>query len=317
MRGFAVEALTGPPFPSRVHPAAARAATTSARWASELGLVATAENAERLSRANAADLAGRACPDADADRLALLTDLVTWLFAFDDSCDDDGLGADPARISPTVAGLIDVLDLLGAPAPAALLAETGPVGAALHDLCRRVRAYEVPGLLLRFTGQLRDYLLALVWEAANRERDRVPGISEYVRMRRHTSAVHPSFTLTDLAHDAFPTGEALADPRLIALDRVAVDLVCWCNDVISYEKERRLSKDGLNLTVAIAQETGTDEQSALLATAERFNNELARYTDLETVLLADGDQDTVRFATARRCWIRGTYDWSLRADRYA
>ncbi|MEH1016685.1 terpene synthase [Micromonospora sp. CPCC 206060] len=316
MRGLAVAALTRPPFPSRVHSGVAEAGATSARWASEFGLVATTATAERLAQANPADLAGRACPDADSDRLLLLTDLVTWLFAFDDSCDDDGLGADPARLSPTVVRLLDILDLLGVPAPAGPLAAAGPFGVALHDLCRRARDVAPPGLLLRFAGQLRDYLLALLWEAANRERDRVPGVAEYVRMRRYTGAVQPSFTLTDLAHDAFPVSGRLADPRLTALDAVAADLVCWCNDAFSYDKEHRLSRDGHNLTVAIARETGQDERAALLATAGRFNAGLRRYAELESALLTDGEPAVVRFAAARRCWIRGTYDWSLNAARY-
>ncbi|MBO4206051.1 terpene synthase family protein [Micromonospora echinofusca] len=316
MRGLAVAALTMPPFPSRVHAEASGAGVESARWAAEFGLVTTTATARRLAQASPAELAGRACPDADSHRLRLLTDLVTWLFAFDDNCDDDGLGADPAQLSPLVVHLLDVLDLLGGPTPAGSLGAAGPFGAALHDLCRRAREVAPPALLLRFAGQLRDYLLALLWEAANRERDRVPGVAEYVRMRRFTGAVQPSFTLTDLAHGAFPVSGRLADPRLTALDTVAADLVCWCNDAFSYDKEHRLSRDGHNLTVAIARETGQDEQAALLATAERFNAGLRRYAELESVLLADGDPAVDRFAAARRCWIRGTYDWSLHAARY-
>ncbi|MFK3982155.1 terpene synthase [Micromonospora sp. NPDC050397] len=317
MRSFAVVALIAPPFPARLNPHAAEAARRSARWATELGLIVTSDAARRLDRANAGDLAGRTCPDAAPERLGLLTDLITWLFAFDDACDDDGLGADPGRLSPVVSRLLDVLDLLGGDAPSGLLTAAGPTGAALHDLCRRLRESGQPDLLVRFTAQFRDYLLALLWEAANREHHRVPAVDEYVQMRRHTGAVHPSFTLTDHARDARPGWSELADPRLSALDRLAADLVCWCNDVFSYGKERRLEQDGHNLTLVIARENGQDEQTALTEAAGRFNTGLETYLEWEGSLLDGAEPAVERFVAGRRAWIRATYDWSMNASRYA
>ncbi|BCL12924.1 terpene synthase family protein [Micromonospora sagamiensis] len=316
MRSFALSTLREPPFPGRCHPAVAEVARESADWADRLGLTGSAESRRRLAGAAAADLAGRACPEAPVARLRLLTDLITWLFAVDDACDEDGLGDTPTRLAPTVAGLLDVLDLRGDPAPPALLGTTGPRGVALHDLCRRVRARARPAVLLAFTGQLREYLLALLWEAANREHRRVPGVAEYVQMRRHTGAVHPSFTLTDLAYDGPPPDER-TDPALAALETLAADLVCWCNDVFSYGKEYRLTGDGHNLVAAIAGEEQHAEQAALLAAAELFNRALAAYTERETALLRTADPATHRFVAARRGWIRATWDWSLAASRYA
>jgi len=167
MRTLVTTTLIGPPFVPQVNPYAVEVGARSARWAAEFGLVTGAEAATRLSRANAADLAGRACPDAEPEQLALLTDLVTWLFAFDDNCDDDGLGADPTRLSPAVARLLDVLDLLGGEAPAWSVTAAGPIGVALYDLCRRGRPPGPPRLLLRVTPPRRDYLLAPVWGAAH------------------------------------------------------------------------------------------------------------------------------------------------------
>jgi hypothetical protein len=313
MRDFAATALIGPPFPARTSRYAADVGARSSRWAAEIGLVATAAAATRLDRANAGDLAGRACPDADLDHLQLLADLFSWLFTFDDSCDDDGLGDDPNRLAPVVGRLLDVLDLLGGPDPAASAAAAGPTGVGLHDLCQRLRAQRQPYLLLRFTAQFRSYLLALLWEAANRQRDRVPAVEEYRQMRRHTGGVHPSFTLTDLAHHALPEPGRRADPRLSALDGLAADLVCWCNDLFSYDKE---SRDGHNLARAIAQETGQGEAAALAEAAGRFNAGIESYLRLEAAMLPGADPAVTRMLTARRCWIRGTYDWSLHSTRY-
>ncbi|ROT31189.1 terpene synthase [Micromonospora sp. HM5-17] len=316
MRAIAAESLTSPPFPARLSGHVGEIGDQSLRWATDLGLVATQDALRRLVRANAAELAGRACPDAQPEHLRLLTDLFTWLFAFDDTCDDDGLGRDPARLAPVVGRLLDVLDLLGGPAPPGLAAVAGPTGVALHDLCRRVRGQNLPHLLLRFTGQMRDYLLALLWEAANRERARVPAVAEYLQMRRHTGGVRPSLTLTDLAYGATGDGVRRTDPSVSTLDDLATDLVCWCNDIVSYDKEHQQGGDGHNLIVVLDRATADPERSGLADAVERFNAALRTYLRVEADLLVDADAETVRFVTARRCWIRGSYDWSLNASRY-
>ncbi|MFC4020255.1 terpene synthase [Micromonospora sp. GCM10011542] len=313
MRLFAVSALREPPFPGRRHDSTDQVAGESVEWARSFGLIDTGQ---RLLRADAAGLAGRACPDGSVDRLRLLTDFITWLFVMDDACDEDGLGAAPTRLAPTVGALLDVLDRHGDPdGPPPIAA--GPLGHALHDLCARTRAHDRPALLLRFVSQVQRYLLALLWEAANREHHRVPQVAEYVQMRRHTGGVHPSLTLTDLASDGLPGAGRRAHPALLTLDRLTVDLVCWCNDLFSYGKESRSDPDGHNLVTVIAREAGADEADALRAAAERFNRALAAYLVAEAELLDSGDERLRPALAARRNWVRATYDWSLVAARYA
>jgi hypothetical protein len=312
MRSFAVSALDEPPFSPCRHAGTTLAGEESLLWAQSFGMVTNGHRLHRLRQAATAELAGRTCPDADDERLRLLTDLVTWLFVVDDACDEDGLGDAPTRLAPVVADLLDVLDRHGAGEPAG-----GPLGAALADLCRRTRDLGRPALLLRFVGQVRDYLLALLWEAANREHRRVPGVAEYVRLRRHTGAVHPALTLTDLAYDAPAGAGHRVEPALVDVETLAVDLVCWCNDLFSYGKENRSGPDAHNLVSAIAAETGGDEPAALLAAAERFNRALAAYAEREAALLAADDPAVLPFLAARRNWVRATYDWSMNAGRYA
>ncbi|SCG37423.1 terpene synthase family protein [Micromonospora halophytica] len=313
MRSTAVSALHEPPFPARRHPDTDEVATQSLDWARRLGLVDDGPRWRRLRRAAAAELVGRACPQAPTDRLRLLADLVTWLFVMDDACDEDGLGAQPTRLAPTVGALLDVLDRLGDPG-APTPPDAGPLGMALHDVCRRVRDQGCPALLLRLVSQLREYLLALLWEAANREHRRVPDLAEYVQMRRHTGGARPSMTLTDLAYDGLPTARRRVDPEVFALDDLSADLVCWCNDLFSHRKERRVEADAQNLVTVIAAQHGLDSDAAFRAAADRFNDALAHYLDREATLA--GDPSLAPFLAVRRAWIRATYDWSLRATRY-
>ncbi|KOX06816.1 terpene synthase [Micromonospora sp. NRRL B-16802] len=316
MRSFAISALREPSFVGGRHKATDRVADESVKWARTFGLVDSGHRVSRLQQADAAGLAGRACPDGPVEGVRLLTDLISWLFVMDDACDEDGLGTDPGRLAPAIGALLDVLDQCGDPA-ARPPTEAGPLGAALHDLCRRTRAQGRSALLLRFVSQLREYLLALLWEATNRERQRVPGVTEYVQLRRHIGGVHPCLTLTDLASGRPPGPTRRADPALTALDLLAVDLICWCNDLFSYGKESRADPDAHNLVTVIAQEGGLDEADALRAAADRFNRGLAAYLDAEEALLASGDDALHEPLASRRNWVRATYDWSVMAARYA
>jgi hypothetical protein len=134
-------------------------------------------------------------------------------------------------------------------------------------------------------------------------------------MRRHTGGVRPAFTLTDLAYGGSARAGRHAEPAVVALDVLAADLVCWCNDIFSFGKEHRAGDDPLNLVTSIARESGDGETAALRAAAARFNTTLAAYVEGDAALT--GDADAGLFLAARRNWIRGTYDWSLRAARYA
>lgn len=324
MRAFVSTAVIAPPFPPQVSPYQAMLAAASAGWAAWHGLTPARGSTARLRMANAAELAARAGPDADPAGLRLLSDLITWLFALDDSCDEDGLGADPDRLSPLLASLLEVLHAVGAgltPGGGRGAVDVPPdrpgarLAAALHDLCRRVHAQGRPGTLPRFTAPLHHYLSALVWEATNRQQGRVPTVAEYIPMRRHAGAVLPSFALTDLAGGGLPYSRHRVDPRLAQLNTVAADLVCWCNDLFSYAKEQ--GRDPHNLAVVIAHETGQDSQAALAEAANRFNDGLALYLRLEQEVLATTADPTVsRFTATRRRWIRGTYDWSMNSGRY-
>lgn len=310
-----MSALREPPFAGGRHGATEQVAAESAEWARAFGLVDSGHRVRRLEHADAAGLAGRACPDGSVDGLRLLTDLISWLFVMDDACDEDGLGSDPVRLGPAISTLLDVLDHVGDPdvVPPAV----GPLGDSLHDLCRRIRLHDHPTLLLRFVSQLREYLLALLWEATNRERRRVPEVAEYIQLRRHIGGVHPCLTLTDLAATHPPGPERRADPAFVTLDLLAVDLVCWCNDLFSYGKESQADPDAQNLVTVIAQGSGSDEADALRAAADRFNQGLAAYLTAEEALLAGGDDRVQPAVATRRNWVRATYDWSVAAARYA
>jgi hypothetical protein len=286
LRAFAEEAMTEPPFAPDTHPERAEIARRSVAWADRFALTSGARNRERLLRADAAELAARACPDGPTESVGLLADLITWLFAFDDRCDEEELCTDPVRLAPVLAALLDVVDRLGSPptaGPRVPRPRTGGSGPAeaLHDLNRRLRA----------------------------ARHRVPADAPAHRARCCRASWSPT------SRWARPAARLRVDPRTIRLDLLAADLACWCNDLFSYAKER--GRDGHNLVAVIAAERGYGERRAMVEAAARFNAGLTGSLTLEAELAERADKGLRRMLAVRRHWLRATYDWSMRAQRYA
>ena len=303
MRAFAARALVPPPFPPGSHVDAQGLAEAALSWANTIGLTSTPAGLDRLRRAQAAELAARACPDAPYDRVLLLAELVTWLFAFDDRCDEDELGTDPGRLAPVITPLLDTLDQLGSRSPSR--SERPPrSGRPVPPVARWTARRPCCG---SHTCPLPVVLLWSVQPPARVPCCRTPDAP-------HTGAVLPSLTLTDLVRDGFPGSRDRVRPAVARLDLLAADLVCWCNDVFSYGKE--LGHGGHNLAAVIAADTGCGEGAALEEAAARFNAGLDAYARLEAEVLDDADPTLARMVDARRRWLRGTYDWSMGADRY-
>ena len=83
------------------------------------------------------------------------------------------------------------------------------------------------------------------------------------------------------------------NPALIALDVLAVDLVCWCNDLFSYGKESQADPDAHNLVTVLAQgRRRGDEATALRTAAGSVQPGAGDYLDAEEALLRRRDDVT-------------------------
>ncbi|MEW1552094.1 terpene synthase family protein, partial [Streptomyces tsukubensis] len=115
----------------------------------------------------------RCFPAADDDALLLITEVFTWLTAFDDHYERAG-----ARTSLAVARLVASLER---PDGVQHPPEGGPVVAAFAAVRARCRALLGPEQDDRLTDALRGYFLAVLWEQS------APGADAdtFFAMRRH------------------------------------------------------------------------------------------------------------------------------------
>jgi hypothetical protein len=172
----------------------------------------------------------------------------------------------------------------------------------------------------RFVGHVAEYLAANAWEAENRSRARVPPITEYVRMRRHSAATAMFFDLAEGLGSPEPaTGPALTEPYAEAsvalLRRYAENVVAWFNDLVSWPKEAARG-DPHNLVLVVHHELRLSLPDAVGYVVDRHDREVRLFVAAGRDL-GKWRPDARRLVRSLEYWIRANVDWSRESGRYA
>ncbi|MFF2147795.1 hypothetical protein [Kitasatospora sp. NPDC058190] len=304
------------PFPSLTNPHAEQADQQSLAWLARHGLLdGQLRQSARIGRQRSGHLAARTNPEVSAEMLRLLSDWYVWLFAFDDGyCEDRERGSRPGPLARTTALLARAID----PEPPGGEV-SGPVGAyttALREIRNRVAAQASPSQLFRWECTVRDYLSAQVWEAANREAGAVPGLSEYVAMRRHAGATYTCLALIDIAAGyELPAAEA-DGPTLRRLRDLTANLVSWDNDLYSHAKEAAGGQGRHYLVEVLARHHRCTPAEARQAAGAMRDAKMRAFVELSRTVHANGSDAASAYARSLGLWLRGHIDWSRGTSRF-
>lgn len=163
------------------------------RWLKQFGFTPSEADQARLRAASCGRLAARAYPLASLEGLLVAAAWASWLFLWDDRCDEEGLGRDPRAVCARSAEHLDVL-------AGRRKARAGNcLEAALSDLSERMVAKAGMSWMARFLGNTADYFEATAREAEDRSRRRVRDTASYVLLRDLTGAVKTCFDIHELA----------------------------------------------------------------------------------------------------------------------
>ncbi len=298
------------PFGTGMHPATETARAATERWARDCGLTARPELRERLNATAPARLAGRVSPHATDQGLLFNADWQAWLFLFDDTyCDESELGADPAGTTEVTVWMLGALEH-------GVAARHDAFALALADLRARLAELATPVQQERFRAAVTGYLYSLVWETVHRHRRTPSDLDEYIRMRRHCSAVPTCLALIDVLNGFELSQEHWCSADLRAAAEAATDITCWSNDIVSFGKEEERSSEVLSLPTVLARRLGLSMQEAMDRCAGMVEARTAQYLAAERPLLRSGNRSLIRFAADLRHWISGNLAWSYETGRY-
>lgn len=300
------------PFPSEINPHVEETERESFAWLCASDMLPDTATAERYRESRFGHLAARTYPRVDPDMLRLVTDWCMWLFAFDDGfCESERLSHSPGLI---VRALPELLRVIDDPHPPEHTDD--PYARTLLELKGRIAAHARPEQLDRWCAATRDYVLAQVWEAANREADVIPTPEDYIFMRRRTGAMPPVITLIDIAGRFHLTPEQWLHPQVRELTQLCNDLVVWDNDVFSYAKERAHDQARHNLITVLVTHRGRTPREALDEVARMHARAVARMVELDADVRTWAPPDVITYVRGLEHWVSGHIAYSLGSTRY-
>ena len=232
-----------------------------------------------------------------------------WAFLHDDRCDASELGRQPERIKALTDRLADLF------AGAAVRPEDEPLAYALTELRGELIDLGGTAWFAELSTELGRYFAALQWEARNRAATTTPSVRRYLEMRPVTAGLQ----IDDLfsCADGVSLGGIRQQPPLLGLTRLANELVCWSNDLVSLDKELQQG-DVHNLVQVLQHEYGLSLQRAVEQAKQQHDETLAAYLGAEQRVKEQfGDwQELETYLELLRARIRGIHDWAVVSGRY-
>ncbi|KZT73096.1 terpenoid synthase [Daedalea quercina L-15889] len=294
-------------FKSSTNPHYTSAAAESSAWINGYNIFTDRKRAYFIQGCNEL-LVSYTYPYADYEQFRTCCDFVNLLFVVDETSDEQN-GAD-ARHTGEI-----FLNIMRDP--------TWDDGTALAKMTREFRIrllqFAGPGCLRRFLKHCEDYIDAVAKEAEYRERGVVLDMAAFEALRRENSAIRLCFGLFEFCFGVDLPDAVHNDPTFMTLYWAAADMVCWANDVYSYNMEQAKGIGGNNIVTVLMHNKGVDLQTAVDLVGQHFKTLMDRFMEVKSRLPSWGsavDQTVQMYVEAMEHWVSGNLEWSFETQRY-
>lgn len=299
------------PFPSTLNENLPAANASVRAWLDRFVVHSDPAWVERAKKAEMAWFISGFYPTAQHEELCIAAAYLAWAFGLDDVGDETTVGHRPERLLSLFDRYEDVF--LGRTAGE----ESSSV--ALASILERLARIATPAQMKAFHEANRAYFGAMLWEANNRHGKLVPDEGMYVMLRPAAGAVPCFVTLIEPIEHISLDEEVRSHPLVEQLVRLTGGILCFTNDVLSYEKERAKG-DVHNLAYIYEHHRGLAPGRAV-AEAVGFNNaSVADFLEAESRLPSFGgerDRALQRYVATLRSMMKVTLDWTLGSPRYS
>ncbi|MEV4436263.1 terpene synthase family protein [Streptomyces sp. NPDC049555] len=301
------------PFAPRLHPACEEIERGHEEWikAFNLGGENTALR-DKLIRTRTALLAAYACDTGTVEVARSWADLGVWLFFVDDGyCENTDTSTNPGKLSIVLGQLMRVAEC---PRQEDLL-PGDPLADALRDVVRRLEAFASPAQQQLWRDGIRAFFLASVQEAYWRSRNEVPTLDDFCPVRIETPGCRPLMhPLSEISYGA-RVGDSRHRPQLRALSEMALLLMGWDNDILSYPKELKQERWRVGLVEILRRREQLPLAQAMDKAMGMRNQLLHRYLELGRRLRGE-DESTVAFVECCDAFVGGCIAWETTSQRY-
>ncbi|KAI0058770.1 terpenoid synthase [Artomyces pyxidatus] len=295
------------PFHSSTNPHYKDAAAESRAWINSYNVFTDRKRAFFIQGCNEL-LVSHTYPHAGYDEFRTICDFVNLLFVVDEVSDDQN-GVDARKTGEVYLN--------------AMRDPQWDDGSALCKMTKEFRTRLLrtsgPCSFRRFLQHSEDYINCVAKEAEYRERGEVLDMDSFRDLRRENSAIRLCFGLFEFSLGIDLPDEVFENPIFSSLYWAAADMVCWANDVYSYNMEQAKGHTGNNIVTVLMKAKGFDLQAASDCIGIYYAELMQRYVADKAQLPSFGssiDSDVKRYVTAMENWPIGNLVWSFETNRY-
>ncbi|EMD34164.1 hypothetical protein CERSUDRAFT_107906 [Gelatoporia subvermispora B] len=188
-----------------------------------------------------------------------------------------------------------------------------------QDFRARLAKHSGPTCYRRFVGMCNDYIEAVAVEADLRERGVILDVEPYMLLRRENSAVRFCFGLFEYILGMDLPDEIYDHPVFRRMHLAAIDMVCWANDLYSYNMEQAMGHTTNNIMSVLMKHKQVDLQGASDIVGVHFKGLMDGFLADKERLPSWGpelDADVSRIVDCMEQWVVGNLDWSFETQRY-
>ncbi|OCH95452.1 terpenoid synthase [Obba rivulosa] len=304
---FLPDLLSVCPLRGSTNPHYAQAAVESSAWVNGYNLFTDRKRAYFIQGSNEL-LVSHTYPYAGYEQFRTCCDFVNLLFVVDEVSDEQG-GKDARGTGNVFLKAMCNADWN----------DGSPLANMTKDFRARFLQYAGPGCLKRFLKHCEDYVEAVAREAEYRERDEILDMASFEDLRRENSAIRLCFGLFEFVLGVDLPDEAFEDTVFMGLYWAAADMVCWANDVYSYNMEQARGIGGNNIVTVLMHQKDIDVQAAADIVGIKFKALMDHFLELKAALPKWSpavDAAVSNYVMAMEHWVIGNLEWSFETQRY-
>jgi epi-isozizaene synthase len=270
-------------FPRQLHPYWPRLQEKTRTWLLEKRLMPADKVEEYADGLCYTDLMAGYYIGAPDDVLQAIADYSAWFFVWDDRHDRDIVHRRPAAWRRLRLRLHAALD-----APEDHLHHVDPLVAGLADSVLRLRSFLPRTWNARFARHFHAVIEAYDREFRNRTEGRIPGVEEYLALRRLTFAHRIWTDLLELSAELELPDGVRKHPAYRRAALLSQEFAAWYNDLCSLPKE--IAGDEVhNLGISLIVHEGLTLEEAVTEIRRRVETCISDFLDAEREALSFAD----------------------------
>ncbi|KAH9958616.1 terpenoid synthase [Russula dissimulans] len=295
------------PFKGTTNPHYRKAAAESRAWVNSYNIFTDRKRAFFIQGYNEL-LVSHTYPHAGYEEFRTICDFVNLLFVVDEVSDDQN-GTDARKTGEVY------LNAMRYPG----WTDGSPLAKMTGEFRERLTRTSGPCSFRRFLKHCEDYIECVAREAEYRERGEVLDMESFKHLRRENSAIRLCFGLFEYSLGIDLPDEVFENQIFERLYWAAADMVCWANDVYSYNMEQAKGHTGNNIVTVLMKARGCDLQTASDLIGAHYAELMEHYlADRERLPSFDPqiDADVRLYVRAMENWPIGNLEWSFETNRY-